>query len=204
MNINMFNNRILIDTFFQKGVPNIEDNWGNICITGPQGSGKNYLATLISYMYFDNSRKIKTNIKSLSIPGKKIEYFTKIEEIINDFEEEVDYIIDEVSKKYSKNSLTDKAFYAWLQQRRKRKSRCILITQEWKEVPMWLRRPIRFVFYTRRLPFNLFLTTCGDALNTTFNTDTLEWETPLLYRIIYKRTKKIADMYDTFEPIESL
>lgn len=197
--------KIDYQSFFKKGVPIVEDKWGCYFVTGFQGSGKTYFALYYLDRINATKYKIKTNIKSLRIPNRKIEYFTKIEEIIEDVEENVIYIIDEISKKYSKNSPPDKPFYGWLQQSRKRGRIVILITQEWKEVPMWLRRPARFMFTTKKLPFlPLFYTTCGDALNQTLNEVSLEWECPILFIYVYKRNKYITQFYDTFEPINEL
>lgn len=197
--------KIDFKSFIKKGVPIVEDKWGCYFVTGFQGTGKSYFALYYLDRINTTDYKIKTNIKSLNIPTRKIEYFTKIDEIINDTEEKVIYIIDEISKKYSKNSPPDKSFYGWLQQSRKRGRIVLLITQEWKEVPMWLRRPARFMFTTKKLPFvPIFYTTCGDALNQTLNETTLEWECPLLFIYIYKRNKYITELYDTFEPINEL
>ena len=199
----IFKNRIYFNTFFKKGVPSFTDEWGVYFITGYQGSGKNYFATFMVSLL--NNTKIVTNVKTLKIPNKTIKYFTKLTEILKETEEYVVYLIDEVSKKYNKGSKPDPDFYAWLQQSRKRKRIVILITQEWKEVPMWLRRPARYMFHTHQLLFfPIFVTTKGDAINQTFNTDTLEWECPLLEKYIYKRNKCIANLYDTFEPIQEL
>lgn len=200
----IFKYDIRFNTFFKKGIKEVENPWGVYMITGFQGSGKTYFATyLLKTMLNDN--EIYTNIKSLKIPLKRINYFRTLEEIYTNTEENRIFVIDEISKKYTKNSLQDKAFYSWLQQSRKRGRIVILITQEWKEVPMWLRRPVRFMYHTRKLgilPF--FVTTMGDALNTEFNTETNEWECPVIKYIIYKRNKKIADLYDTYEPINTL
>lgn len=197
--------KIDMPSLVKRGVPNVEDKWGVYFITGFQGSGKTYFSVYYLERINKCSYKIKTNIKSLEIPGREIQYFTKLEEILQDIEENVIYIIDEVSKKYTKNSPPDKPFYSWLQQSRKRGRIVILITQEWKELPMWLRRPARFMFATRKLPIlPIFYTTCGDGLNTIFNQETMEWECPILAMFIYKRNKYIAKMYDTFEPINEL
>lgn len=197
--------KIDYQSFIKKGVPLIEDKWGCYYVTGFQGSGKTYFALYYLDRINCTDYKIKTNIKSLNIPSREIEYFTKIDEIIEDIEPNVIYIIDEISKKYSKNSLPDKPFYSWLQQSRKRGRIVILITQEWKEVPMWLRRPARFMFTTKKLPFlPIFYTTCGDALNQTLNEVSLEWECPTLFIYVYKRNKYITQYYDTFEPVNEL
>lgn len=195
---------IYLDTFFKRGVPNVEDEWGVYFVTGFQGSGKTYLAVML-LQNLKQDLKIYTNIRSMNIKDRDIHYFSKITDIIHNVEENCIFVIDEISKKYTKNSLPDKDFYGWLQQSRKRGRIVILITQEWKEVPMWLRRPARYMYTTKKAPFlPLFVTGVGDAINTTFNIETNEWECPLVGRMIYKRNKKIADMYDTFEPIDEL
>lgn len=200
----ILNNKIYFNTFLKKGIKDNKDEWGVYFITGYQGSGKNFFATFM-LTTLDDKMKIYTNVKTLNIPRKKIAYFEKITDIVGNIEENCIFLIDEVSKKYTKQSSTDNTFYGWLQQSRKRKRIVILITQEWKEVPMWLRRPARYMFHTHQLlNLPLFITTKGDAINQTFNTDTLEWECPIIERYIYKRTKKIANMYDTFEPINQL
>lgn len=195
---------IRLSTFFQQGVKEKEDSWGVYMITGFQGSGKTYFATyLLSTM--QNDYKIVTNIKSLRIPKKNIYYFETIDQIVDNIEENMVFVVDEISKKYTKNTPQDKSFYSWLQQSRKRGRVVILITQEWKEVPMWLRRPVRFMYNTRRLGFlPIYVTSIGDGLNTTYNVETNEWECPIIQYIVYKRIKKVANMYDTFEPVNTL
>lgn len=198
---------IKLKTFFQKGIITKESQWCNIMISGFQGSGKTYLSVmlLVDYLKKIKFNSIKTNIHSLHIKGELIEYFDKLDEIWDDYESNSIYIIDEISKRYTKNSPQDKKFFSWLQQSRKRGRIVILITQEWKEVPMWLRRPIRFIYTTRKIPFTaFFITHKGDALNMECNPQTLEWECPTLYTMIYKRTKAIASLYDTFEPVPVL
>lgn len=201
----MFKLKIDFRSLFRKGVPNIEDKWGCYFITGFQGSGKTYFACYYLDRINVSNYKIVTNIRSLKYPNREIEYFTKLEEILEDTRPNIIYIIDEISKKFSKNSMPDKKFYSWLQQSRKRGRIVILITQEWKEVPMWLRRPARFMFTTKKLPFfPIFYTTCGDALNQTLNELSLEWECPTLFIYVYKRNKYLTNYYDTFEPINEL
>lgn len=198
---------IKLKTFTKKGIKSQETPWGNYMITGFQGSGKTYFSI---FLLLDLLTKYKpdyifTNIKSLRIPKKNLNYFTYLDEITNHTFEHSIYIIDELSKKYTKNCNQDKSLYSWLQQSRKRGRIVILITQEWKEVPMWLRRPIRFSYTTRKmgnLPY--FITTKGDALNMVYDLDTNEWVCPVIEYIIYKRNKNVANLYDTFEPINDL
>lgn len=200
---------IRLNTVFKKGLPKIDDRFGCYFVTGRQGSGKTYYAvTLLLQQDKRLVNKIKTNIHSLNIPGYEIEYFNKITELYDDFEEHCIYVIDEISKKYDRNSKTDTSFYAWLNQSRKTKRIVIMITQEWRELPMWIRRPAKYMittYKTRVLNWLGFYTSVVvDAENLIFNKDEGEYECPPLKYIIYRRNKEIADMYDTFEPVPQL
>lgn len=196
--------KIIWSSFKEKGLAPIDDMHGVYLIHGKQGSNKSYFATQFAQEQNKSFKKIKTNVHSLKIPGFDIEYFTKITDITQDTEEHVIYLIDEISRKYKKEDKTDKDFYAWLNQSRKRKRVVIMITQELKEVPMWLRRPVKFCFETRPLIGSIFYTKMGDGYNLTLDKDSLEWTCPLIKIFIYNRNKKIASMYDTFEPIQDL
>ena len=95
-----------------------------------------------------------------------------------------------------------------MNQCRKMKRILILITQEWRELPMWLRRPAKFMIQTKPTRilnlFGIFTSCVGDAENMVFDKDEGEYNCPPLKYVIYKRNKVIADMYDTFEPINQL
>lgn len=196
--------KIYWKSFEYKSTPLLDDRHGVYLIHGKQGSNKSYFSTQFILQQNKDFKVVKTNVKSLNIPGYKIEYFTKIDEITQDTEEYCIYLIDEISRKYKKEDKTDQQFYAWLNQSRKRKRIVILITQELKQVPMWLRRPVRFTFETKPLFFNIFYTIMGDGYNLQLDKDTLEWEAPILKIFVYKRNQYIANMYDTFEPIQDL
>lgn len=205
----IFKYDIRFSTFFKKGLPKLDDNYGCYFITGKQGSGKSYFACyLASRQPKKLVNKIYTNIHSLKIPGYEICYFNKVQELYFNTDEYCIFIIDEIARKYNKTSKTDDQFYAWLNQSRKRKRIVILITQEWRELPMWIRRPAKFMICTRKTPvlnlFGFYTSILGDAENLTFNKDEGEYECPPLLYIIYRRNKVIADMYDTFEAVNSL
>lgn len=196
-----------VDTksIFKKRTPKIDDSFGVYFVCGRQGSGKTYLAVKFASMLNLSNHTIKTNIHSLKLPHDN---FTKIDEIIHDTEEHVLYIIDEISRKYPRNAPPDTQFYAWLNQSRKRKRVVILITQEWKEVPMWLRRPCKIMIGCKPTAILKLFGFCseswGDGENMTFNKDEGEYECPIFKKIIHKRNMEVAKLYDTFEPINTL
>ena len=206
----IFKYDIKFDTFKYKKVKYIDDRFGVYLISGKQGTNKTYYATyLVTLQSKFKVNKIKTNIHSLNIPGYEIEYFTKIDEVYFDTEENCIFVIDEVSRKYKKNTPCDTHFYAWLNQCRKRNRIAILITQEYLELPLWLRRPCKYNLSSVEIPlltrfFGLYCCIVGDGYNLTFNKDTSEYECPTIQKNIYKRNQFIASMYDTFEPINDL
>lgn len=190
---------IKLNTIFQKGIKSVKDDFFIALITGYQGSGKTYLGTMLVSELKD--RTIITNVKSLIIPNRKIIYFTNLYEIYNFNDSKCVYLIDEVSKAFTKESKQDKAFYSWLQQSRKHNRYVYLITQEYIQVPTWLRGVANSVYTTRKLFLNLFITSLGKPI---LNDETKEWETQNYLYLIYKRTKRISNYYDTFELVNSL
>lgn len=205
----IFKYQIEFNTLFKRGLPPIDDRFGVYFVTGRQGSGKSYYAVkLLLAQDKDTCASVYTNIHSLKIPNYKINYFDTIDELYTNTDEYCIFLIDEISRRYDKNSRTDTQFYAWLNQSRKRKRIVILITQEWRELPMWIRRPAKYMISTSRCFFTKFLgvykTTIGDAENLVFNTDEGEYECPPIKYVYYKRNRYIASLYDTFEPINKL
>ena len=188
-------------SLFCKGIKKKVEPFGCFLITGYMGSGKTYFAVKFANDY-KKQYTIKTNIKSLNIPNAKMKYFTELKEIYNDTDEYFLYIIDELGKKYTKDAKADKDFYNFLQMSRKTKRIVLIIHQEYYQVPFWLRGVCEEVFTTRRVMFlPLFITYRGYAV---LDEETKEWRVDFNFRYIYKRNKKIAQMYDTFETVATL
>lgn len=196
----IFNYNIDFKSFIQRKMPKIDDDFSIQLITGYQGSGKSYFGVYEIERLFKN-RTIKTNIKSFKSHNNKVETFTKLEEIFDDDEDYIVYLVDELSKKYTKNSPQDLKFYSWLQQSRKHKRHVFLITQEYIQVPTWLRGIANIVFVTEKVRFlPLFKTIKGIP----YLTEEMEWSIQPIATIIYKRTFHVASMYNTFESINNL
>lgn len=194
-------------SFLKKGLKynKNEDNYFNCIVSGFQGSGKTYLAVkMVSEQNL--FKKIVTNIKSLDIKNKDIKKITCLGEIYKYGNEEgILYLLDEIHKKFPKESKQDINFYSFLQQMRKKKSCMIMITQEWTQTPTWLRYPVKYIYNTRKIPFTkIFETTILDAQLTSWSNELNQWTAPTLQTIIYKRIQKIGSMYDTREIIDSL
>lgn len=198
--MNMLKIKIDYKTFLQQSPRKIHDDFGIFLITGYQGSGKTYYS--IYLMEKEKKKKIYTNIKSYISNRNDVHYFDKLEEILENVEDNCIFLIDEVSKRYTKDSKQDLQFYSWLQQSRKHKRYVYLITQEYINVPMWLRGIANQVYTTSKVPLlPIFKTSLGIPI---LSTDTYEWGINTFAIIFYKRTKKISICYDTFESINTL
>lgn len=189
-----------VKSLFRKGVKKIEEPYGVFLVCGPMGSGKTYFTTKYS-SELKNQYHIKTNIQSLKIPGANITYFLNLSDIYNDTEEYCLFIIDELGKKFTKDSKPDKDFYNFLQHSRKTKRIVFMIHQEYYQTPLWLRGPVQQVFTTSKVPIlPLFCTTKGIP----YLDENLEWNIEPKELYIYKRNKIITSYYNTFESVATL
>ena len=187
-------------SLLKKGIPSANDDFGIYLITGYQGSGKTYYSVYLMEKTFKH-KTIYTNIKSFKTAKNNVKYFERVEEIENNVEDNCVFLIDELSKKYTKNSPQDLRFYSWLQQSRKHKRYVYMITQEYIQVPTWLRGVANLVYTTEKIRFlPLFKTTLGiPELD-----ENCEWTIKSISTIIYKRNLCISNKYDTFESINNL
>ena len=185
----------------QRGIKSVDDDFFIRLINGYQGSGKTYLCVKLLHETENNDRVIKTNIKSYRDKSKTVVYFDNIDDILNDTDDGITYAIDELSKKYTKESKQDNAFYSWLQQSRKHKRHVYLITQEYLQVPIWLRGIANTVYTTSKV---LFLPLYKTSLGIPYLDENFEWCIDEFLVMYYKRTKQIAMLYDTFESINHL
>ena len=186
-------------SFFKKGTKPIKDDFAIRLICGYQGSGKTWYS--IYLMEKNKGAKIYTNIRSYRSKRNEVVYFSNLEDIYNNTEDNCIFLIDELSKKFTKDSRIDKQFYSWLQQSRKHKRYVFMIMQEYIQVPQWLRGVATTVYTTSKVPLlPLFKTSLGyPILNENF-----EWDIDNFMIIFYKRTNDISMLYDTFESINHL
>lgn len=193
--------KIKIDfkSFFKKGIKTISDDFAIRLICGYQGSGKTWFS--IYLMEQNKGQKIYTNIGSYRSKKNEVVYFSNLEDIYSNTEDNCIFLIDELSKKFTKDSRIDKQFYSWLQQSRKHKRYVIMIMQEYIQIPQWLRGIATTIYSTSKVPLlPIFKTSLGyPILNENF-----EWDLDIFSVIFYKRTKDISMLYDTFESIDHL
>lgn len=188
-------------SFFRKGVPSLDDDYLVALINGRQGSGKSYFG-IYNIERKLKGKKVYTNIQSYQSNSMEVIHFKNMEEIYDNNEVGCVFLIDELSKRYTKDSKIDKRFYSWLQQSRKHKRYVYLITQEYLQVPNWLRGVADLSYTTNKVKFlPFYYTILGYPV---LDNDTFEWAVQEIAITIYKRNKKIAMLYDTFEAINEL
>lgn len=175
-------------------------------ILGPQGTGKTYLGVkLCEDLLRKGKYKCKTNIKSYAEKSEhngKIEYFEKITDIVDDFDDYTIYFIDELARKYPKGCPQDTKFLGWLMQSRKCHRIVIMTHQTYLLVPQWLREPIENVYTTHHfISKNLCLTDFGKPI---LDEETLDWKITSDELYIYKRNTSVSSLYNTYEPVPEL
>lgn len=195
--------KIKIDfkSFIRKGIKNNVDDFMIALINGYMGSGKSYYGIYKLENEFKGWR-VYTNIQSYNSENLDVIHFTSIEELYNNHDKHCVFLIDELSKRYTKDSKIDKPFYSWLQQSRKHQRYVFIITQEYLQVPNWLRGIANLSYTTKKIPLtSIMITTLGTPV---LDPDTCEWVIQEQALRIYKRNKFIANLYDTNELINSL
>lgn len=183
-------------SFFRRGLKKRNEDFEVALITGYMGSGKSYLGV---YKTEQTTRNVYTNMLSYRSPNREISYFKDRSEIVLNDEPNLLFLVDECSKWFPKDCKQDKAFYEWLQHSRKTNRYVFLIFQEYLMIPQWIRGVATRVYTTSKVPLlPVHVTTYGIPV---LDPETKEWGVQELLLILYKRNRKIADLYDTTETI---
>lgn len=188
-----------VKSFFREGIKVTDSIYGVYCFTGFQGSGKtmNAVEFLLRNAPSGGAAKIHTNIDSLKIPHHYISCVSDL----NPSWRDCFVVIDEVHKAYPKNCRTDMFFYSFLQESRKHHRVVIIITQEWKEVPMWLRRPCKLIVGNHRVIGNILCEEVQDARTMRWSEEENDYVCDTVQRNLKKWNKCVASLYDTEETI---
>lgn len=197
--VRLFPTKIFIDisSIFRKGIKVSDSIYGVYCFTGFQGSGKTMNAVDFLNRNYSDDKPIYTNIDSLKLPHERIKTVADLDPSWRD----CFVVIDEVHKAYSKSSRTDPKFYSFLQESRKHHRVTIIITQEWKEVPMWLRRPCKLIVGNHRIIKNILCEEIQDARTMRWSEEENDYVCDTIQKNIKKWNKAVADLYDTEETI---
>ena len=190
-------------TFLHKGFRKETKPYGVYCYCGKQGKGKTY--SVIEFLMNNKEKKIYANINSLK--GIDYTYFNGFEELLK-LREEHDCIIvfDEIFTALTKTSKMNTEVLDFLSQMRKRRIVFITTAQEWLEINMTLRRYCRYQIECNMISFfgyPILIKQMYDAEQMKWSQIDNEYVAPLIDTTISHGMKKVIEMYDTFETINS-
>lgn len=190
-------------TFFHRGFRKETKPYGVYCYCGKQGKGKTY--SVIEFLRANKDQKIYANINSLK--GIDYTYFNGFEELLK-LREEHDCIIvfDEIFTALTKTSKMNTEVLDFLSQMRKRRIVFITTAQEWLEINMTLRRYCRYQIECNMISlfgYPILIKQMYDAEQMKWSSLDNEYVAPLIDTTISHGMKKVIEMYDTFETINS-
>lgn len=190
-------------TFLARGFKKETKPYGVYCYCGKQGKGKTY--SVIEFLRNNRDKKIYANINSLK--GVDYTYFNGFEELLK-LRNEHDCIIvyDEIFTALTKTSRLTTEVLDFLSQMRKRHIIFITTAQEWLEINMTLRRYCRYQIECNMISifgYPILIKHMYDAEQMKWSQLDNEYIAPLIDTTISHGMRKVVDMYDTFETIDS-
>lgn len=195
-------NRIFIDfkSFFQKGFIARRGQFGVYCFCGKQGTGK----TFACVQFIKNNVKNYPIYSNITLTGIDYTHFDGFDEMLKIKDHHCIIVYDEIFTALSKQSRISPEIMSFLSQQRKKNVIFITTAQEWLEIPMTLRRYVRFqidcfIFNNFLLPFSILIERYRDGENMKWDNNENDYIAPVIATKIQKMAKKITTHYDTNE-----
>lgn len=193
--------KIDINSFFHKGVNINNGIWGTYVFHGFQGQGKT--ASVVKFITFEHPElKLYSNLKSYT--GRDYKYIANLDELLKIDDTNCIIFYDEIFTEITKSTKLTKEFLAFLAQMRKKHNIFVTTCQAWLELPVNLRRFVRFDIKCKTYSF----LGKGFLLETYENAEEMKWSTldneyiaPIIAMKLSKYNKRVVDMYDTWEVI---
>lgn len=198
------NYKIKLKSFFKPGIKIRDSRFGVYCYDGKQGCGKTQNAV---HFILDNASPewpVYANIKSLK--GIEYHYFNGIQNLLSLRKLKHCIIFyDEIFTILMKGTRFDNDILDFLSQMRKREIIFITTAQEWLELPMTLRRYVRYEVNCNliNVPFlpTISVKHVNDAYRMKWSQEDNDYVAPLITCVIEKLSKKVLNSYDTYEQI---
>lgn len=193
--------KVTIDlpSFLKKGFRARRGKYGVYCFCGKQGSGKTFSTVL--FLSKHSNYHIYSNI---TLRGIKYTPINSFQEMLAIKEKNCIIVWDEIFSALAKTSKINPDVMAFLSQQRKREVIFITTAQEWMEIPMTLRRYVRYQIdcaIFNLLPFSILIERYRDGENMKWDQLENDYIAPIIQTKITKMAFKITEMYDTFEVI---
>jgi len=194
-------NRIKVDipSFVQKGFSARRGIYGVYCFCGKQGSGKTF--STVNFLLNNKDKRIFSNI---SLKGISYTHFNGFNEMLKIKDKNCIIVYDEIFSALSKSSKINPDVMSFLSQQRKREVIFITTAQEWMEIPMTLRRYVRYQIdcsIFNLFPFSILIERYRDGENMKWDQLENDYVAPIIATKISKMKIKITKIYDTFEVI---
>lgn len=197
----MVQNKIMIDflSFLQKGFKARRGIFGVYTFCGKQGTGKTF--AVVSFILRNQEYPVYSNI---TLKGIKHTHFSGFDEMLKIKDHHCIIVYDEIFTALSKSSKIDPEIMAFLSQQRKKEVIFITTAQEWLEIPITLRRYVRYQIdcsIVNILPFSILIERYRDGEQMKWDNLENDYIAPIVATKISKMPKKVTEHYDTFEEI---
>lgn len=198
--------KIKWNTLIHKGLRIKDSRFGVYCYTGKQGSSKT--ANSVKFLLENASDEwpVYANLKSI----KNIDYyyFNGLEALLSLRNKKHCIIFyDEIFTLLSKGTKFNSDILDFLSQMRKREIIFITTAQEWLELPMTLRRYVRYQINCSTINLPLLPTFTikhiNDAYSMKWDKDENDYIAPLIQCVVEKLNVRVLNSYDTFEQIST-
>lgn len=199
----IFKNKISIDfkSFLKRGFSARRGKFGVYCFCGKQGSGKTF--SVVNFALKNLQLPIYSNV---TLSGIKYTKFNSFKEMLAINDHHCIIIFDEIFSALTKSSKIDREILSFLSQQRKRNIIFITTAQEWLEIPMTLRRYVRFQIdcsIFNLFPFSILVEKYHDGELIKWCPLENEYIAPIIATKISKMMLSITKHYDTFEVIHT-
>ena len=190
----------------KKGFKAYRGAFGVYCFTGKQGTAKTFNA--VEFLSKRPNAVIYSNIHLNDIDYT---YYSGLNELVNinpiiEDGKQIIIFFDEIFSELTKSSRISTEVLSFLSQQRKRGIIFLTTAQEWLEIPVTLRRYVRFQIdcsIINIFPFSIAKEVYHNAELMKWSNEENEYIAPIISTKIKKMSKKITQFYDTFEVIQS-
>jgi len=195
--------KVIIDikSFFEKGFAAYRGIYGVYCFCGKQGTGKTFAT--VNFLIKNQNKPIYSNV---TLTGLEYTHFSTFDEMLKINDHHCIIVFDEIFSALAKSSKLSPDVMSFLSQQRKKEVIFITTAQEWLEIPITLRRYVRYqvdcqIFNI--LPFSILIERYRDGENMHWDNLENDYIAPIIKTKITKMAKKVTKFYDTFETISS-
>ena len=195
-------NKIRIDfpSFLKKGFQARRGQFGVYCFVGKQGSGKTF--SVVNFILRNLDMPIYSNVE---LKGIKYNHFSGLDELLKIDQKKSIIVFDEIFSILAKSSRITPEIMTFLSQQRKKEIIFITTAQEWLEIPITLRRYVRYQIdcsILNFLPFSILIERYRDGELMKWDNLENDYVAPVIATKVSKMAKKVTTHYDTIQEVK--